>query len=103
MFERMSRLDALRAEATGKPEDEIGAWLGTLDHRARWAYLRKWAAFGRKELGLDIAKFHKMPDEMWDNLPEAYRTALKALMAYGDVLYRAALAKKALKALKDLG
>lgn len=103
-FERMSRLDALRAEPKGDAEDQDAErqWTASLDEEAEAAYLAKWTAFHEQELGIDV-------DWWWDDvaqdmiapIPEAYSLAIDAVIAYQHALYKAALAREALKALQE--
>jgi len=104
MFDRIRRLDALRAEPPGDKEELDEAqriWYSSLDLDAKGAYLDKLDAFEKQELGLDPHWFWEMSHEELLALPEAYSTVVQASMAYSDALYLAALAREALKALQE--
>lgn len=102
IIDRIKRLDALRAAATGDRAEAERVWFDGLDEDAQRAYLDKWETFHQEELGIDIYWWwDETTNAMIDPIPEAFNMAMDAVIAYSHALYKAALAREALKALKE--
>ncbi len=101
-FERMSRLDALRAEDRTE-QQKHGDWMRSLDKKAQDAFISKVLAFQDEELGPELNHMlgnEDLEKELSDR-SEPVQQAIRASLSYMDALYRAALAREALKALQE--